>query len=43
MRLAEQCADTFSRLKRNERSKTYYVKQVNNRFSPVIRNSLVFS
>ena len=28
MRLAEQCADTFSRLKRNERSKTYYLKQV---------------
>lgn len=28
MRLAEKCADIFSRLKRNERSKTYYIKQV---------------
>lgn len=43
LRLAEQCADTFSRLKRNERSKTYYVKQVNNSFSTIVRNSLVFS
>lgn len=28
MRLSEQCADTFSRLKRNERSKSFYLKQV---------------
>ena len=28
MRLAERCADTFSNLKRNERSKSYYLKQV---------------
>jgi hypothetical protein len=28
MRLAEQCGDTFSHLKRNERSKNYYLKQV---------------
>ncbi|CAF3606260.1 unnamed protein product [Rotaria sordida] len=28
MRLAEKCADTFSRLKRNERSKKYYLKQL---------------
>ncbi len=32
MRLAEQCADTFSHLKRNERSKNYYLKQVNRSF-----------
>jgi hypothetical protein len=28
MHLAEKCADTFSRLKRNEQSKNYYLKQV---------------
>ncbi|CAF4627766.1 unnamed protein product [Rotaria sp. Silwood1] len=28
MRLAEKCADIFSRLKRNERSKNYYLKQL---------------
>ncbi|CAF4073803.1 unnamed protein product [Rotaria sp. Silwood2] len=28
MRLAEKCADIFSRIKRNERSKNYYLKQL---------------
>ena len=28
MRLAEKCADTYSRLKRNQLSKTFYLKQV---------------
>ncbi|CAF2157926.1 unnamed protein product [Rotaria magnacalcarata] len=28
MHLAEKCADTFSRLKRNEQSKNYYLKQL---------------
>lgn len=28
MHLAEKCGDTFSNLKRNERSKAYYLKQV---------------
>ena len=28
MQLAEKCADTFSHLKRNEQSKSYYLKQV---------------
>lgn len=28
MRLAEKCADTYSRLKRNQLSKNYYLKQV---------------
>lgn len=32
MQLAEKCADTFSRLKRNEKSKNYYLKQVNELF-----------
>lgn len=32
MRLAEKCADTFSRLKRNQTSKNYYLKQVRLKF-----------
>ena len=28
MKLAEKCADIFSHLKRNEKSKNYYLKQV---------------
>jgi hypothetical protein len=28
MHLAEKCADTYSRLKRNQLSKTYYLRQV---------------
>ena len=28
MKLAEKCADVFSHLKRNEKSKSYYLKQV---------------
>jgi hypothetical protein len=44
MSLAEKCADTFSRLKRNEQSKTYYLKQVKvfkNEFLKKIKINLI--
>lgn len=50
MRLAEKCADTFSNLKRNERSKNYYLKQVKilnltfqEKISRLTKKSILFS
>ena len=42
MHLAEKCADTFSRLKRNEQSKNYYLKQVKYIFKFIFLKKLKF-